>query len=117
MTVRFVSACDNRAWNFCLRRLGFHLSWGTLRMSLWLCLWLWSRGGRCCSVDLRLLFAGFIRGHLNLISFLQFWLDALTLGKCPATVAFCINVTSTNEKSSTISVGLGFIIGIVLDCC
>ena len=43
--------------------------------------------------------------------------EAVTPGKCPATVAYCINVTSTNEKSSTISVGLGFIIGMVLDLC
>ena len=43
--------------------------------------------------------------------------DAATPGKCPATVAHWINVSSTNEKSSTVSVGLGFIMGTVLDCC
>ena len=42
--------------------------------------------------------------------------EAFALGKCPAIVAYCIKVASTKENSSTISVGLAFIIGMVLDC-
>ena len=43
--------------------------------------------------------------------------ETFALGKCPAKVAYCIKVASTKENSSTISVGLGFIIGMALDCC
>ena len=54
-----------------------------------------------------------------LLTFLDLGLTDATVtpGKCPATVAYCITVTSTKEKSSTISDGLGFIIGTVLDFC